>query len=151
MSSLNEDNPLMEVQIKVFDFVDNGINERSKEGDIITVREAVGRLGDRERARYLWIRVQGLDSTDWLNKEDPLTEFDDPKNPGEIYSKHRFCIPLDHLASIRPDIDIVKVRDKTLDYQPDMVVDEDTGDGLVDTPIMNAKNLIYDKKIEDFI
>ena len=90
--------------------------------------------GLRELKRYLWLRVEGLEESDWGLLEQE-TDFE----------KRRFCIHLERLKQFNSNFDPEKAMDQTVIYQPFLPVDDD-GLFLVDQNPINVLGLIYDKE-----
>ena len=146
MPQTYDDNDIFEVAIMVVDFADNPHGtERIKEGDIVASRRGIQRIGTLERGILLWLRLRGVDSHVWHQFKSVL-EIEEQR-----FDKRRYCIPLARLAQVRPDINMGFVREVQMDYQPDFIIDEETGNALIEGPVMKPNGLIYDKLKGDYI
>ena len=115
--------------MSIFDFAiavcDESESHRKKEGDIIAVKPSPWQWGKKELDQYLIVTIDGLtkEEADKLcipkfeTGEDwwPSGELSQPN----IVAKRRFKISFDILkANFDNSIDLVKVRDKQIKYQP---------------------------------
>lgn len=154
-----DDRPVVEVALWVYDKRNGPNGEPSaKKGDIIAVRRERGSFGrglaehgNPQRKLVLWVRMQGLDWNDWAAIKRPWTERDDLSNPGVVLEKRRYCIPFDRLAKLRPDLSFDKIEDRSLEWQPDAVIDADTTMALHRGPVLDPIGLIFDKKTMKYL
>lgn len=134
MSNLNLNYPVMEIALCTVsgDVVDT--DKRKFVGDIIVTRRPTIGAGLRELKRYLWLRAEGLEESEWgLLEAESDTD------------KRRFCIPLERLTQFNNQFDPQKAMDRSIIYQPFMPVD-DEGLWLFDQNPINMLGLIYDKE-----
>jgi hypothetical protein len=103
---------------------------RCQAGDIVAVVRALEAVGLKEVTNFLWIRVQGWDSSLMDRLMDSITDVSqaDFFQESEIdktitYEKARFCIPLESLARLVPGFSVERATDPTDIYQPFMVID----------------------------
>ena len=151
MSETNPSYPTMELAISCETMIDlESGHERKKPGDIIVVREAGSYIGRREMARYIWLRVEGLEE----NEFPALMQMEvDPEDsdPLAIYDKRRYCIPFSKLAEIDPDFDADRAADPSDVYQPYLVVDAETGLYLIQGTPFDVSGLVYDKHTGEYL
>jgi hypothetical protein len=102
---------------------------RSKTGDIIAVKPGPWQWGGEERKRFLLVNVDLGSLADKLTFLSRLSipdygagQLDQPAEATTYVAKRRFAIPLADLqtfaASKAVTIDLVKLRDVKVDYQP---------------------------------
>ena len=138
---VNKIYPVAEVAILTQNRPDH-ISERAKEGDIITSRKAHYTIGTKERTNYLWLRIEGLED-EFMRQ---LTDLNFDGNSAR-YNKRRFSIPLHRLVEVFPSFDINRARDIADEYQPFMILDEDTGRYLVPVKPFQVSGLVFDKTL----
>lgn len=83
-----------------------------EEGDIISVRKESYRIGSGEFAQHLWVCLTGLD-------DNLMPLLAKPWVDGEhVIAKRRYGIPFDRLKDALPLLDIAKVQNTDVPYQP---------------------------------
>jgi len=105
---------------------------RYQAGDIVAAVRAIEGIGLADCCEYLWLRVQGWDSSlmDRLMDEitdktqaDPLYADESGQKP-IVYEKARFCIPLESMRRILPGFSVERATDTNDVYQPFMNLDQ---------------------------
>ena len=124
MGQTNRQYPIFEVAPLCHNLPPCGAGERAMEGDIIAIRPPGQGAGRKERTRFLWLRLQGLEENEMGQLTTPLEE------DGIIYDKRRYGIPLARLKQLHPSLDLVRTRNSTDIYQPfSNGIDEDLTPG----------------------
>ena len=127
--TLPQEFPIMEVALSLETFADLASgHERKQEGDIIAVRYPLNAIGFKEAHTYLWMRIEGLEYTEFTELVDPLT--DPPYGTDTtaeiiVYDKRRYSIPLSRIKEVHADFDIDRAKDINDLYQPFLTLDED--------------------------
>jgi len=134
MSILNLSYPVREIMLCTVSGAVVDTDKRKFVGDIVAVRQPDIGAGLRELKRYLWLRVEGLEESDWGLLEAE-TDFE----------KRRFCIHLERLKQFNSNFDPQKAADPDIIYQPFLPVDDD-GLFVFDSNPINVLGLIYDKE-----
>lgn len=123
--------------------------EHIQEGDICGARRPNIGIGLAEAKMWLWLLVDGFESSElkgltWPVYEpyDPTGEYDGPTYIK--YDKRRFNIPFARLAELYPSIDLNRCRDINDAYQPFYTLDTDNNLWLTDTTPFQASGLIFD-------
>ncbi len=145
MGYTNRKYPVKEIAIITINYPDDNGGERAKEGDIITVRNPHHVIGLKERTNYLWLRVEGLEENDCNNLNM------DGGEGGVRYDKRRYCIPLHKLIEVFPSFDISRARNITDEYQPFMMLDEDSGEYLSPVKPFSVNGLVFDKITGEYL
>ena len=119
MSELDQNYPVMEIAISLVNYapLDSG-HERVLVGDIVTVRKPDIGVGRFEVYNYLWLRVEGLEESEFSRLTDSIVS-----SAGEKYDKRRYGIPLEKLEELDPEFDADLALDTDNIYQPFLVVD----------------------------
>lgn len=98
---------------------------RKKEGDVIAFKPAPWNWGKRELDQYLIVTVDGMTQDEMVQLCRHMYEGGETnetvimENNMKPIAKRRYKLPLDLLKNgWIPSIDLQKVRDKTLVYQP---------------------------------
>jgi len=158
----------MEVALSCEDVnVPDGEEERRREGDIIAIREPLGRFGQKERHAYLWLAICGFENDELVAlatgdeaaqvSTEALASPDDWELYGDgtqvkIYDKRRYCIPFDVLQMRYRRFDPDMARDLNRDYQPFMNGAFKDDDGTYeDLVCLNARGLVFDKRLMRFL
>lgn len=105
---------------------------RHEAGDIAEVRKPIGGIGLAECKDFLWLSIQGWDTSLLDRLKDPITDksqadplYVDESEENEIaYEKARYCIPLENMRIVMPDFSIERATDPNDIYQPFMLIDE---------------------------
>lgn len=127
-------------------------HERVQEGDIVTIRRPLGYIGTKESSLFIWLRIEGEDTSvmeafrhpEFLPDTD--TRSDSFGDPLVYYDKKRFRIPLERLKEILPRFDLDRARDPLDDYQPFLPIDEDDFHHLDSpAPAYTFWGLVFDK------
>ncbi len=116
-------------------------HERIQEGDIVTMRKPLGYCNFGEMSSYLWLLIQGPDTSILDRLKDGLAEEDIEDAP--IFDKRRYCIPLKRLPV---HVDLARVRDVGDRYQPFFIIDEETGKFLAKPSPLRVEGLVFDKR-----
>lgn len=133
----------MEIMLSTVSYAPNESGwERKQAGDIVAVRRPNIGAGLRELREFLWLRVEGLEESDWGNLNIPNIDW----NAKKRYDKRRFNIPLQRLVQFDASFDIAKAQDVNIIYQPFLPVDEETGLWLANPRPINVMGLIHDKQ-----
>lgn len=115
-------------------------HERKQVGDIIDVRKVSSVVGLQEMHKYLWLRVSGLEESDFS------------LNVGiEGFDKRRYCIPLERLQTIAPDFNIEDALDTSTIYQPFILTDKETGLFMANGPVFDVHGLVFDKVTGEYL
>lgn len=99
---------LMEVCIAAHDFGPG----RAREGDIIVIRKPRGEVGKKEQQGFLWLMID---------------ESELPAVPHAKTSGKRHCISLDDIKAKYPNVDLEKIRNPQIPYQPFLNTDRQNG------------------------
>ena len=150
MGELNLNYPEMEIAISLVDYapLDSG-HERVIVGDIVAVRNPYIGVGREEVENFLWMRIEGLEESEFDRLTDSITT-----SAGEQYDKRRYGIPLEKIYEIDPDFDIDLALEDDRIYQPFLLVDYDEGyyfileDGQLP---FQVSGLIFDKETQEYI
>ena len=132
-----------EMAILLVDLPDNGTHERAKIGDIIAIRlHNLHHCGNAEKGMFLWIPVDGLE-------DDEMSVFADSV---EGFEKRRYCVPLDRLKELVPTLEMAKVLDPSIKYQPFTLPDEeDFNRYLAPTAPLPIQGSVFDKAIGTYL
>jgi len=151
MSLLDPNYPVKEIAISLVSYAPlSSGHERSIEGDIIAVRTPNVGVGREEVENYLWLRVEGLEESEF----DRLTDTIEDSTSDIVYDKRRYTIPLERLVEADPGFDINLALDDDRIYQPFLLVDYDTDytfvleDGHLP---FQVSGLIYDKVTGEYL
>ena len=97
-------------------------HKRMKEGDIIAVKPYPWAWGTEEVKRYLIIVVNNLTEEEVADYMSPYYEGDNVgtlEEPGVVTGKRKFNVDIAEIKThVKSDIDLVKLKDKDVDYQP---------------------------------
>ncbi len=121
-------------------------HERIQEGDILAIRQesdGIGGVGQKEMLGFVWLRLEGLESTFMAELETGMI---DALDEAVRWDKRRFCIPLARLAQVFPAFDVVQARDRTRCYQPFLSVDEESGLYTSKVQVLSVFGLVFDKQ-----
>jgi hypothetical protein len=172
MGYTNRKWPVREIAICLQNLPGAPGHEGSAVGDIAEVRPPYWVTGRKERQRYLWLRVDGLEENEykWLTDSwtEPLILYDRSNEADVVAFQHRrFCIPLKRLKQVLPYFDIVKALDINICYQPFLPIDTgnfleqemnaheaDEGDGRFlsqQTMVLDVHGLVYDKARGEYL
>lgn len=125
MAEIYRDYHPMEIAIRVFGSSPHTDHKfRIAEGDIILSRRTGPGIGKQERCGKLWLTVEGLNDEEMERLDDNL--YESLTNDKIIFEKRRYSIPLERLKQVVPSLDLVKVKDTSLCYQPFMPIEEET-------------------------
>ena len=104
---------------------------RYQAGDIVAAVVGLECVGVRACHGFLWLRLQGWDSSLMDRLTDPITDksqadplFIDEIAPSVTYEKARFCIPLESMRRILPSFSVERATNPADIYQPFMNIDE---------------------------
>ncbi len=103
-----------------------------------------GYIGFREMYTRIWLRVTGWDISDYGKLTDLWDE-------GVDREKRRYCVPLERLQAIKPDLDVNRCLNLSDFYQPFLAVDEETGFILAESPPIEISGLVLDKATGDYL
>ena len=150
MSELNPNYPIMEIAISLVDYASLASgHERVIVGDIIAVREPDTGVGKEEVENFLWMRIEGLEESEFFNLTDSIVT-----SAGVEYDKRRYGIPLEKIYEIDPDFDVDLALEDGRIYQPFLLVDydEDYSFILEDGQLpFQTSGLIFDKETQEYI
>ena len=150
MSELDPNYPVKEIAISLISYapLQSG-HERIIEGDIVAVRDPNIGVGRKEVEEFLWLRVEGLESSEFDRLTDNIQS-----STGENYDKRRYTIPLEKFEELDTEFDINLALDDDRIYQPFLLVDYETDYTFVledgNLPFQ-VSGLIYDKTIGDYL
>lgn len=150
MGQTNPRYPVMEIALAVEDCASHTgrLRERKRAGDIVAVRQPHYAIGAKERAAYVWLRLEGLEENEMARLADVLVETED----GPVFDKRRYCVPLDRLAEVLPGFDVGRARDTADTYQPFYNLDEETGTWLaLQVPPLDVHGLVFDKLTGEYL
>lgn len=149
---------VMEVAIRAWSYSDDTGGERLKEGDIVVCRTVGTGIGLKEAHGYLWLRMEGLEHFQCGRLQDPFDDKPDGADDNDFpdlgwWDKRRFCIPLERLKIFCPALDLAKVRDRTLKYQPFLPIDEDDFRYTfsAEKRVLPMTGLVFDKRLQRYI
>jgi len=150
MSELDPNYPVKEIAISLISYapLQSG-HERIIEGDIVAVRDPNIGVGRKEVEEFLWLRVEGLESSEFDRLTDNIQS-----STGENYDKRRYTIPLEKFEELDTEFDINLALDDDRIYQPFLLVDYDTDytfvleDGHLP---FQVSGLIYDKVTGEYL
>ena len=145
MGQVNPNYPIKEVAISLESFPIESEHERKQEGDIVTIRDTHYCIGLKEMSRYLWLRIEGLEESEFDELVSVLVD------DGITFDKRRYCILLEKLKEVDPNFDLDRARDLEDVYQPYLVIDEDTGIFLIAEEPFQVQGLIFDKSIGEYL
>ena len=101
-------------------------------------------VGLKEAKRYLWLRIEGLDTR---AEYDVLAEsIYEPDEEGTRYDKRQYCIPLAKIKELDSSFDLDKARDTDDLYQPYLVVDGDTYEFVTSELPFQVSGLVFNKE-----
>jgi len=149
MSFLNPNYPVMEIAISLISYepLESG-HERIIEGDIVAVRKPYIGIGNKEAIDFLWLRVEGLEESEFY----VLTDIVESPS-GEKYDKRRYCIPLEKLEETDSEFDIDIALTPDTIYQPFLILDEDNYTFILEDGHLplQVSGLIYDKVTGEYL
>ena len=150
MSEINQNYPVMEIAISLVDYneLETG-HERALMGDIIDVRKPDTGVGRKEVEEYLWLRVEGLEESEFYKLTESVVT-----SAGIEYDKRRYTIPLEKLEELDPEFDINLALDDDRIYQPFLLVDYESDYTFVledgHLPFQTS-GLIFDKETQEYL
>ena len=102
----------------------NDGKKRMKEGDVVAYKPHPWAWGKKEIKQFVIVTIDGLTEEEARAKCEPaygkvISAADAPGPPQrEILLKHAHQIPLAALKTLHPEIDLKKIRDTKVSYQP---------------------------------
>lgn len=153
MGEINPNYPVVEVAIAVTNNKGGWLD--SFEGDIIAVRDPHFVVGNKEMGNWLWLRLEGLEENEMFRLADGIMkEGDHGPTKDTVYDKRRYCIPLDRLKILRPELDLTKARDTDEKYQPILMSDYTTDQRkyyLTEEKPLMVQGLVFDRVRGDYL
>jgi hypothetical protein len=163
MGDFAREYPTLEVAIQTVDYADDRGGECVKAGDIVVIRRPLGLIGTADRARRLWLLIDGLEEEQRARlverpmpeMRERVIEIPDEEPIVEEYlarfDKRRYAIPLERLKEVYPLLDLEKLTDSSVEYQPFMALDIDTGEVVSWIAPLPADGLVYDKETRSYV
>jgi hypothetical protein len=139
---------IREIAISLFDSPGG-----TEEGDVIVCRAPSDGIGKKEAKLWLWFRADISEAladvlaTEWKDRDVNSATYK------KMFAKHRYKIPLERIADIDPDFDLIKARDQLNGYQPYLPLGEDMLfiDPDPDTLALETLNVVWDKSTGVYI
>ena len=148
MSYINKSYPEKEIAILTVNHEKN----RAKRGDIVVMRNPHNVIGVKERADYLWLRIEGWEEDAYWSIHEPNFDAHYSNDEGTIaYDKRRYCIPFHRLKEVYSLFDIARAENISDEYQPFMIIDEDNGAYLTPQKPYSIHGLVYDKVFREYL
>lgn len=146
---------------------------RKQEGDIVAVRAPLGMIGTAEARSYVWLLVEGLDTSLMTRLTEPLYAAYNGTAPlsvdTPIVDKRRFCIPFTRLQQVHAAFAPDRARDLRDVYQPFLPIETETyyyrlgsehqplhglrrlPAGLVGVKPLHVHGVVFDKRFMQYL